>query len=153
MQVNVPEGTIEIKEYEYRGNDEITDISFPISLKRIGKEAFYNCRNLNKVILPNNIEYIDDGVFCFCKAVIFVPKSIKYIGRHAFSSECVVFFEGKKDSFKGYYDSHYEADYPDSFYRGPSMGQELVEDFFYQEGCKLYYEKSLDDFNRYLSQN
>ena len=57
----------------------------PKSVKSIGNNAFYECRNLSSVILQEGLESI--GGWCFCYTAIkeiTIPKSVKSIGSGAF---------------------------------------------------------------------
>ena len=56
-----------------------------MSLKVIGKDAFYNCKNLTSVILQEGLESIEN--YCFSSTVIkeiTIPKTVKSIGNMAF---------------------------------------------------------------------
>ena len=50
-------------------------------LKRIGDEAFYQCKNLKKVTIPETVEYIGGGAFFFCSNI----WSLTY---NAINAEC-----------------------------------------------------------------
>lgn len=52
---------------------------------RIGTRAFYNCKSLTSVVLPDSITDIGDGAFGYCeKLEITIPHSVKSIGKDAF---------------------------------------------------------------------
>lgn len=59
------------------------------SLKKIDKQAFYCCENLQEIEIPANVESF--GGFCFygCKSLrtISVPNSVKELGNEC-SSGC-----------------------------------------------------------------
>lgn len=58
--------------------------------KYIGSKAFYNCRNMTEITMPDGIVGIGGGAFYYCSALkkIDIPKSVKTIGEYAFY-DCV----------------------------------------------------------------
>ena len=44
----------------------LEDVSFPSTLKSIGKYAFYKCPSLKTVTFPAALEYIGDDAFFYC---------------------------------------------------------------------------------------
>lgn len=81
----------------YHSNYEkyaFTTVSFPSTLKRIGKNAFRACYNLRgNLTLPNSIEEISDYAFYDCpllSGALNLPSEIKSIGDFAFDG-CVGF--------------------------------------------------------------
>lgn len=59
-------------------NDKITSIP---------NKAFYSCKNLTHVSLPEGITAIGNYAFCFCSDLeaIFIPKTVTHIEKFAFS--------------------------------------------------------------------
>ena len=57
-------------------------------MKKIGEEAFYYCKNLTSVELPESLIIIDDGAFAQCDALdeAEIPSSVVYIGDNAFEN-------------------------------------------------------------------
>ncbi len=59
-------------------------------LDSIGKYAFYECKSLESINLPESLETIGEGVFSYCSALesIYLPKSITSISNNSPFSEC-----------------------------------------------------------------
>ena len=54
-------------------------------IKKIDANAFSNCKNLNKVVLGNDLEYIGNSAFKDIKiSEIVIPASVNFIGKDAF---------------------------------------------------------------------
>ena len=86
-EVVIPEGVTELGESAFSCS-HIPSVRFPSTLKKIGKEAFYNCfRYLDNctITFSDGLEVIGDEAFGFCyfKKAIVLPASIKSIGKKA----------------------------------------------------------------------
>ena len=104
----LPDSVEEIEDYAFSSLN-IVSVYIPGSIKKVGKNAFYMCGNLKKVIIeegisnlgvnmfdgcksiehiaiPNSIEYLPDGIFSGCESLIHIqlPSNIYYIGMGAF---------------------------------------------------------------------
>ena len=64
----------------------LTSVSLPISLKSIGKYAFWRCSNLETVELPEALDSIGDYAFQQCSSLqtVIIPASVTFIGQAAF---------------------------------------------------------------------
>ena len=67
---------------ELRGEYSIRKV-----VKVIGDWAFYWCRNLNSIDIPNSVTTIGDSAFAFCDSLtsINIPNSVTTIGDYAFN--------------------------------------------------------------------
>lgn len=65
---------------------QLEKIKLPNNLKIIGKRAFSGCERLNDVVLPYGIESIGQEAFNYCTGLsnITIPDSVKAIGECAF---------------------------------------------------------------------
>lgn len=72
----------------FRGCDNLTCISLPITLPEISAYAFYRCTNLNTVVVPPMVGEIKNNAFtgCFNLTDIQLPLSLRKIEANAFNS-------------------------------------------------------------------
>lgn len=87
-EVVIPEGVTEIGEGAFSCS-YMPSVRFPSTLKKIGKEAFYNCfRYLDNctITFSDGLEVIEDEAFdsCYFKNAVVLPASIKSIGKKVF---------------------------------------------------------------------
>jgi hypothetical protein len=70
----------------YPQNKDKTDYTVPDGVLRIERCAFFSCKHLVNVNLPESLEFIGDQVFAYCERLktITLPKNLKYIGGGAF---------------------------------------------------------------------
>ena len=55
-------------------------------VKKIGRDAFFNCIRLEEIVIPNSIESIGDCAFGNCALTeITIPESVKEIGHNPFT--------------------------------------------------------------------
>lgn len=75
-----------IKDNEFQ-NCEFKKFGMPSNIVEIGKEAFFNCVNLETVDLPQSLITIQSEAFRNCKALdgVVLPQKIAKIGNNAFA--------------------------------------------------------------------
>ena len=84
------ERTVAVTDYYYSGNvvipEQVTYNNVTYSITSIGDEAFYYCRSLASVTIPNSVTSIGDEAFYSCSglASITIPNSVTSIGDKAF---------------------------------------------------------------------
>lgn len=73
---------VRIEDRVFYGNNSLTSIEAPDSLKEIGSEAFMGCANLAEIKLPQEMANIEWGAFYDCINLknITLPEGIKRIG-------------------------------------------------------------------------
>ena len=62
------------------------EYEIPKSVKSVGKDSFYYCKNLTNVTIPNSVTDIGGGAFAGCKGLttITIPDSVISVGADAF---------------------------------------------------------------------
>ena len=65
----IPEGTTEIKQYTLAGFLDMTGVTIPKSVKKIGGYAFYQCQGLVELDIPDSVTQIGECVCCECTAL------------------------------------------------------------------------------------
>ena len=70
----------------FRNCMELTDVTLPESLQRIGARAFLNCVNLNRVEIPEGVTDLGQLSFASCLALqtVTLPASLRSIAARAF---------------------------------------------------------------------
>lgn len=79
VSITVPEGTTEIKDYEFAYYTNMESITIPDSVTKIGVGAFGGCANLKSIKLSENIEEIGNDAFRECKSLenIDIPDKVE----------------------------------------------------------------------------
>lgn len=84
-KIEIAEGTEYIEAFAFFGNDEITAVKFPDSLKEVGESAFYGCRNLKTVIFPKGKIILRRSCFEKCIRLEAVTCTAEYVPQRAFA--------------------------------------------------------------------
>ena len=79
----------EIADRAFTENTDITSITIPNTVTRIGDGAFQVCRGLSgELVIPNSVTTIGDYAFEACSALtsVVIPNSVTTIGDYVFSN-------------------------------------------------------------------
>lgn len=87
---HIPASVEQIGRQAFAGTQIKTLPEMP-GLKRIGDEAFYQCKNLKKVTIPETVEYIGAGIFSGCSNI----WSLTY---NAINAECASYIFTNNDN-------------------------------------------------------
>lgn len=84
--VVIPDGVTEIYVCAFCGRDDITSITFPPSLVKIGERAFQYCKGLTALDFPPSLREIGRESFDSCTGLtaVCVPPSVTELDFHAF---------------------------------------------------------------------
>ncbi len=66
----------------------LTSVTIPDSVTSIGDSAFYSCTSLTRVSIPDSVTSIGNSAFYYCKSLtsVTIPDSVTSIGNSAFYS-------------------------------------------------------------------
>ena len=107
--LTIKKGATEIKSREYYGNKNITNVSIPSSVTKIGELAFGNCYNLTEIEIPSSVKTIGKSAFQNSKIEkIDLNNNLTDIGKNAFPDNTVLrvkrnTFADKWAKSNGYY--------------------------------------------------
>ena len=86
VSITVPEGTTEIKDYEFAYYINMESITIPDSVTKIGTGAFDVCVNLKSINIPEGVTEIAENAFSDCSSLesINIPESVTEIAEANF---------------------------------------------------------------------
>ncbi len=85
---SIKEGVRIICNNAFWGCRSLTDIVIPDSVTSIGDKAFFHCESLTSFVIPNGVTRIGNGAFLGCSSLkeVAIPDSVTSIGDGAFAS-------------------------------------------------------------------
>ena len=83
----IPEGEEAIPAFAYRNRADITEVTFPASLRCIHNYAFRSCVGITRLRLPDALAHIGAAAFSGCTGIVDVhfPEALESLGDDAFS--------------------------------------------------------------------
>ena len=81
-----------------------TRVVIPDGVTKIGKNQFFQLKNITRVDIPNSVTTIGDGAFCYCSSLVInkLPSSLTTIEDYAFQGTiCTTITIPKNVSFIG----------------------------------------------------
>ena len=84
--INIKDGTLVINNSVFSNCSNLTSITLPNSLTKVGDYAFYRCSGLTSIDIPNNVTSIGKYAFqnCIGLTYIDIPNNVTSIGADAF---------------------------------------------------------------------
>ena len=83
----------------------LTSITLPNSIKSIGFGAFMSCESVSKITLPDSVKSIESYAFFHCELLteITIPSTVKSLGQDVFS-HCIslktITYNGTREKWK-----------------------------------------------------
>lgn len=86
--ITIPLGVTKIGKEAFAGNNYLRSVYIPDGITSIDFSAFENCKNLEKVVLGNDVKSIGQSVFSGCQSlkVINIPRYVEEIGSGALAA-------------------------------------------------------------------
>ena len=86
-EIRLSKNTTKIGKEAFYGCKGLKSITIPEGVASIESDTFYGCTSLSKVVFKGDVNKIGDSAFYYCYSLtnFEVPKSIKTLGSHAFS--------------------------------------------------------------------
>ena len=79
----IPDNVKEIKKFAF-SSGKITSVTFSKNLEKIGEGAFFNCKDLKKVVIPENVKEIGEGAFMNCDGLTSAVVKSEQVGDKTF---------------------------------------------------------------------
>ncbi len=104
--LKLEEGTEIVHDYDFSELPNLKQVSFPSTVRTIGKGAFSGCSELISVTLPEGIIKIEDEAFKDCDSlgIVCLPASVKNISDSAFTNSEKVQIFGESEYVESYCD-------------------------------------------------
>lgn len=85
--ITFPDGLTKVGAYAFRQCTLLDLTSLPDGITRLEECAFYNCQSLALTSLPSSLTYIAGSAFAWCVnlAITSIPSGVTYIGSSAFN--------------------------------------------------------------------
>lgn len=99
--INIPKNVTEIGQSAFNNCISLETVTFSASsLQALPKYAFYNCSQLNNVVLPSSLNTIGEYAFANCTSLtkIYIPSSVSVIPQTAFTNVSNLTIYGVKGS-------------------------------------------------------
>lgn len=86
--ITIPLGVSEIGKDAFSGNNTLKSVYIPEKVTKIGYAAFENCKNLEKVIIGSDVKEIGQSAFSGCQSLNYVniPRYVEKMGSGAFAA-------------------------------------------------------------------
>jgi hypothetical protein len=104
--VSIPEGITRIGDFAFGECERLTEVTIPKSVKTIGSNAFTYCTNLSSVTISEGVESIYYDAFRNCRALtsVNIPSSVRYFDSNPFP-DCINLTSITVDSGNQIFDS------------------------------------------------
>ena len=85
-EISIPEDVTKIGDSVFRDCTSLTSVTIPASVTEIGDRAFWGCTSLASVTIPEGVTEIGGAAFYYCTSLtsVSIPESVTKIGDEAF---------------------------------------------------------------------
>lgn len=85
--IHFPEGITAIPDAAFYRFEQLTDITIPDTVQKLGNGAFLCCINLESITIPSKVTKLKDAVFRGCSKLetIIIPENVEEIGINSFA--------------------------------------------------------------------
>lgn len=85
-EITIPSSVKRIGYAAFQMCSGITNLNLSEGLEEIGKYSFSSCSGIQELYIPNSVDVIDDGAFMMCSAIdtLSIGNNVRVIGRSAF---------------------------------------------------------------------
>ena len=85
-EVTIPEGITDIEQNAFDSCSDLTSVSIPSSVSKIGSESFQKCVSLKEIAVPDRVNVIEERTFSACSSLekAVLGSNIETIGWAAF---------------------------------------------------------------------
>ena len=82
----MPQSAVYYGTGSFRGNRELTEVTFAYGVTKIADETFYRCSSLTAITFSDGVTIIGEGAFHGCSSLtaITIPDGVTKIGNYAF---------------------------------------------------------------------
>ena len=140
----IPESVTAVGDFAF-STCQITTLTIPENVATIGASAFYNCSNLESVVLPAGLTRIEDSTFygCYSLTNITIPDGVTYIGKEAFSSCSAITAITLPEGIGEYGDNAFYGTGLTSVTSLRATAVEANDELFGYTGCEVYASATL----------
>ena len=152
IEVVIPYGLTEINDGCFSGCPKLSSIDLPLSLKKIGNDAFSGSV-LTKIVIPDSVTEIGECAFGYCKLTeVTMSKSVKVLPKAVFFDNPLIIINGL-DGVEQLGESFADCGNVNEIRFGPNLKSINDLAFTFGWGLKnIYFSGLAPDSNKWIQQ-